>query len=271
MPRSLLRRTLALLGLALVAPPGAAAAPAHTLRVFAAASLTDAFQDLARAYERDHAGVRVQLQFAGSQILARQLEQGARADVFASADPAWLAGLERDGRLDGPWVVFAHNPLVVIAPAHDPGRLGGPRGLSRPRLKLVLAAPSVPAGRYARALLRALGRQPGFGRGFTDSALANVVSDEDDVRAVLEKVRLGEADAGIVYASDVAGIPPRELRVWSVPEGARVTADDAIGVLHGPEVDLAHAFVDAVCSPAGQRALRARGFSPARTPAALPR
>ena len=271
MPRSLLRRSLALLGCALVASPAVVAAPAHTLRVFAAASLTEAFQDIAGTFERDHPGVRVQLQFAGSQLLARQLDQGARGDVFASADPAWLAGLDRDGRLDGPWEVFARNPLVVIAPAHDPGRLGRIRNLSRPRLKLVLAAPSVPAGRYARALLRALGRLPGFGKGFADSALANVVSDEDDVRAVLQKVRLGEADAGIVYASDVAGSAASELRVWSVPEGARVTADDAIGVLRGPEVELARAFVAAVRSPAGQRALGARGFTPAPSPAALAR
>ncbi|HTT66868.1 MAG TPA: molybdate ABC transporter substrate-binding protein [Gemmatimonadales bacterium] len=235
------------------------AAPSRTLTVFAAASLTRAFSDLGDSLERRTPGLEVRFNFAGSQQLALQIEQGAAADVFASADQRWMADVRDSGLVEGTPRVFAHNRLVVITPAAAP--IAGLRDLARPGLKLVLAADAVPAGRYARAALLNLSRLPGFTAEFGRRALANVVSNEENVKAVVAKVQLGEADAGIVYVSDVtAEVAPRVRRI-EVPDAANVVADYPVAVLrHAPDPEDARAFVALLLSPPGQAVLRANGL-----------
>ena len=141
--------------------------------------------------------------FLGSQVLATQLAQGAPAEVFASADSRSMDAARAANRIDGMPFVFAQNKLVVIVPRTNPGRIGKLQDLARHGIKLVIGAESVPVGHYSREVLANLSRSPAFGSDFARRALSNVVSEEENVKAVVSKVQLGEADAGIVYRSDV--------------------------------------------------------------------
>jgi molybdate transport system substrate-binding protein len=237
---------------------------AATLQVFAAASLSDAFGEIAAAFERAHSGVKVQLNLAGSQQLAAQIEQGAAADVFASADPHWIEHLEKRGRIEGGATVFARNRLVVIVPRANPARIGRLQDLARPGVKLVLGAEAVPVGRYSRETLERLSRTAEFDPGFARRALANVVSEEENVKAVVGKVQLGEADAGICYRSDVTPQAARAVRVLVIADSVNVLATYPIAVLRGaPRGALAREFVALVTSPAGQHVLERHGLIPA--------
>ncbi|MGH7701774.1 MAG: molybdate ABC transporter substrate-binding protein, partial [Gemmatimonadales bacterium] len=133
------------------------------LTVFAAASLTEAFKELGRRFEGSHPGIEVRFNFAGSQQLALQLELGARADVFASADTRWMTSVSDSGLVAGEAQVFAHNRLVVIVPAGNPARIDRLQEVARPGTKVVLAADAVPAGHYTRAALQNLAETPGLG------------------------------------------------------------------------------------------------------------
>lgn len=241
-----------------------AAAPQATVNVFAAASLTGAFGDIARDFERAHPGVRVQLNLAGTQVLVAQIEQGAHADVFASADARWMTTLKERGHVDGEPATFAHNRLVVIVPRTNPSRIGRLADLARPGVKLVIGIESVPAGRYGREMLARLGTLPGYGNEFARRALANVVSQEENVKGVVGKVQLGEADAGVCYRSDVMPPVARLVRVIEIPAEANVIADYPIAVVAGtPNAGLAREFVANVLGPQGQRTLERNGLVPA--------
>ncbi len=254
--------------LLLVAPPARASSPTTTLTVFAAASLSQPFDALGVAFERAHPGTKVRFSFAGSQTLAAQLAQGADADVFASADERWMDDARAHGRLAGDPVPFVRNRVVAIVPASDPGRVHDLKGFARGGLKLVVAADAVPVGRYTRVVLGNLSHQPGFPPDFAQRVLASVVSEEDNVKAVLGKVRLGEADGGFVYVSDATGPVRRYLHVFEIPAAANVVATYPAAVVQGaPHAELARAFVDLLLSPAGQAALVRAGFeavSPAK-------
>lgn len=242
---------------ALLALLAAANAHAGEVRVFAAASLARPFQQ-ALAALGDEPSLR--LNFAGSQQLALQLSQGASADVFASADERWMDEVRRQGLLAGDPRPFARNRMVVITPASDPGRIAGLADLARPGVKLVLAADAVPAGRYSREVLARLATDAAFGPEFTRRALANVVSEEESVQAVVTRVQLGEADAGMVYTSDVAALPGR-LRGLEIPAAANVEARYLVGILAAaPNPSGARAFVDWLLSPVGQKLLADNGF-----------
>jgi molybdate transport system substrate-binding protein len=248
-------RLLCAAGAALVALGGAA--PDATVRVLAAASLAEAFAEIAAAFERAHPGRRVELTFAGSQVLRTQIEHGASADVFASADTAHADALAQAGLLRTPRT-FARNLLVVVAPA-GPGRVQGIEDLSRPGVRLVLAAPTVPAGRYAGELLAALAAGRTDGAGFVARVEGNVVSREPNVRAVLAKVALGEADAAIVYRTDAAS--SARVREVRLPQGVEVRAQYSIGVLaRGRPAAPADAFVAFVLGPGGRSILLRHGF-----------
>jgi molybdate transport system substrate-binding protein len=250
-----------LLALLLLSPPSSAAGAERELSVFAAASLSEAFTELGRRFEAAHPGTRVRFNFAGSQQLASQIEFGARADVFASADERWIRHVVARGLAADSGAVFARNRLVVVAPHANPARLRSPRDLGRRGVKLVLAAETVPAGAYARRMLRALETQPSYPSGFAARALANVVSNEENVRAVLGKVQLGEADAGVVYRSDVGERGRRRVRVFEIPDAANPLARYPIAVLRRSEpAGTARAFVRLVRSPAGQAVLARHGF-----------
>jgi len=235
----------------------AGAARADTVRVSAAASLTEAFTEIAKAFEKASPGDRVELNFGGSQVLRTQIEHGAPVDVFASADLVHAEALQRAGLL-GPTQVFARNRLVVAVPAG--GTVARLLDLARPGTRVVLAAPAVPVGRYTAQMLAKLGASGLYGDDFQSRVQANVVSEEANVRAVLAKIALGEADAGVVYATDVAAARDK-VRAIAVPDRDNVLADYPIGlVTRAGATAKARAFVAFVLGTEGQAVLRKRGF-----------
>lgn len=256
---------------ACAAPPTAAtpaAAPlqtpivSRTLTVFAASSLLDAFSEMGRAFEAAHPGVTVTFNFDGSQTLRTQLEQGAAADVFAAANQKEMAAAAAASLMDiASEKIFASNSLVVVLPPGNPANVSSLADLARPGLMLVLAAPEVPAGAYARAALDKLEVQ--YGAGYKANVLANVISDEHNVKQALAKVLLGEADAGIVYSTDARAAP--DLPTMPIPPEANVVAVYPIAVLKASsQPDIAAAFVAFVLSPEGQAVMQKWGFgSPA--------
>lgn len=249
----------------------AAAGAPGTLTVYAAASLTDAFRELGRALEASHPGLTVQFNFAGSQQLALQLEQGAPADVFASADQRWMSYAAEKGLVEGEGTVFARNRLVVIVPRTNPARIGGLPDLVRRGTKLVVAAEAVPAGKYSREALKNLNAAPGFPPEYDRRVLANVVSQEENVKSVVAKVQLGEADAGMVYQSDVTPSVSRYVSVLMIDDPYNVIASYPIAVLKGAQhAEAARWFVDLVSSAAGQQVLQRNGLLPAGSAAAAP-
>ncbi len=234
----------------------------QTLVVFAAASLTDAFDEIGAIFEAANPGTTVTFNFAGSQTLRVQLEQGAVADVFASANHAEMDKAVADKLIDVKTPKdFLTNQLVVILPPDNPGKVQSLHDLARPGLKIVLADASVPAGNYARQILNNLGKDPLFGTAFPASVLANVASNETDVKQVVAKIQIGEADAGIVYQSDAVADP--NLVKIEIPAGDNVIAQYPLAVLsNSSHRELAQAFVAFVLSPEGQRILQKWGFTP---------
>lgn len=236
----------------------AGTATAANLTVFAAASLTDAFTELGRAFDA-RTGTTTTFQFAGSQALRTQLENGARADVYASANDAQYIPLVRAGLLT-PGQPFARNKLTLIAPKNNPA-LQTLNDLGRPGLKLVIADRAVPVGDYTRRMLLAVDRAGTYGKDFSARVLKNVVSEETNVRQVALKVQLGEADAAVVYATDVTPTLKPLVRVIALPTRFNQMASYPLGVLQdAPSPDAARAFVAYVQSADGQKVLRKWGF-----------
>jgi molybdate transport system substrate-binding protein len=249
------------------APLGAqtSAAP-RTITVYAAASLTDAFHELATQMANGSAPTRVRYNFAGSQQLAVQLEQGAQADVFVSADRRWMDYVRERHLAAGTPKVFAHNRLVAIVPRSNPGRIHELQDLGRRGVKLVVAAEAVPVGKYTREMLRRLERRAGFPPAYGDSVLANVVSQEENVKSVVAKVQLGEADAGIVYRSDVTPRVAPNVTVLEIPADANVVASYLVTVLKASaDSAAANAFVTLLLSPDSRRIMARHGLTPAET------
>ncbi len=249
--------------LAPAAPRAAPGARTSTLSVFAAASLSDAFDEMGRSFEAAHSGWKVRMILAGSQQLATQIEQGARADVFASADERWMTYARDRGLIDGDAATFTRNRLVLIVPRTNPARIRRLQDLSRTGIKLVVGADAVPVGHYSRIVLRHLAKDPAYPPDFATRALRNVVSEEENVKSVVGKVQLGEADAGFVYRSDVTPAVARYVRAFEIPDGANVIAEYPIAVVRGTASPAeARAFIDLVRSPEGQQILARHGLMP---------
>lgn len=253
--------TLLFSGCGALPPPPAAGPQPTTLNVFAAASLTEAFTEIGAQFAAAHPAAEVVFNFAGSNQLATQIGQDAPADVFASANMAQMQVAIDSGHIvSGTQRTFARNRLVVVTPGDNPAGLGDIQDLARPGLKIVLAANEVPVGQYALDFLdkaEADGSLPG---GYKDAVLANVVSYEENVRSVLAKVALGEADAGVVYTSDAAA-SAGAVRQIEIPDALNTIAHYPIAVLgDSPNPQLAQQFVDYVLSPVGQQVLVKHGF-----------
>lgn len=233
---------------------------ANTLTVFAAASLTESFREIGDAFSKENGGATITFNFGGSQQLAQQLAQGAPADVFASANEKQMTAAVDVGRVERDTArAFVRNRLVVVVPKENPGHVASVEDLAKPGLKLVLAAKEVPVGQYGLEMFDRV--EKGGESGFENAVLANVVSYEQDVKTVLTKVVLGEADAGVVYTSDVTPDAKDEVARVEVPEPFNVIASYPIAaVKDGAHADLAKRFVDYVRSPAGQKVLVAHGF-----------
>jgi len=232
----------------------------HILTVYAAASLTEAFTEIGKSFETEHPDVAVVFNFGGSQNLRTQIEQGAPADVFASANTKEMNTLllKNFVNADAPQI-FLTNHLVVILPKDNPAGIHSLEDLSKPDFKIVLAAEEVPAGRYARKVLENLNSM--FGADYKDKVLSNVVSNEDNIRQAVTKVQLGEADASIVYVSDAVAVP--ELQRIEIPADVNVLAEYPIALLvESANSDMANQFIAYVLSPDGQSILEKWGFTP---------
>ena len=242
------------------APASTPAPEPKTLNVFAAASLTDAFMEIGKSFEAAHPGTTVAFNFAGSQALRTQVEEGAPADVFASASAKEMDALVFGNHVDGSTSKpFLKNKLVVILPADNPAGIDSLDDLATSGTKLILAAEEVPVGNYARQALDLMNGQ--LGTDFKDKVLANVVSNEDNVKQVVAKVQLGEADAGIVYTSDAVAV--RDLQTIEIPGDLNVIAIYPIAPLaNSANADLAAAFVGYVLSDEGQAVIQKWGFAP---------
>lgn len=255
------RFALCLLSFALLSAcslvPGGPAAPTE-LVVMAASSLTNAFNEIAAAFEDAHPGVAVLPNYDSSSSLATQLVEGAPADVFASANNAQMNVAVEAGRITTDPLTFLTNRLTIIVPADNPGGLSTYEDLAKPGIALVLAAPGVPVRDYSDQSIALMGEAA-----FQAAVYANLVSEELNVRQVATKVSLGEADAGIVYTSDVTPDIAASVQLIPIPDELNVLASYPIAVVEGaPAGDLAQAFVDFVLGPQGQAILAKWGFGP---------
>jgi molybdate transport system substrate-binding protein len=233
------------------------------LTVFAAMSLVDAFTEIKERLESEVPGLEITLNFAGSQTLATQLAEGGEADVFASADETQMQAAVEAGRISGEPVRFAQNQLTVVVPPDNPAGIRTAADLAGDDVHLVLAQPEVPAGRYARQAICAMAEDVAtYGEDFANRVGENVVSLEEDVRGILTRVQLGEADAGIVYVSDAVAAGDAVTTI-EIPNSANVLASYPIAAVESGDQALANAFIAYVLGPEGQATLSEYGFTPA--------
>ena len=228
-----------------------------TLTVYAAASLSGAFNDTAQAFEANNSGVTVSTNYAGSQILATQIKQGATADVFASADQKNMKSVEDAGLMNNSSVViFAENKLAIVVPTANPANITSLSDLNKTGVKLDIANSSVPVGNYTLQMLSKASNNSTYGSGFKNSVVANVVSTETDVNAIVAKVALGQADVGIVTKADVPAAYQSKVTTITIPDSVNVLAKYPIGVVNtSSNAELAQSFINYVTSPAGQAIL----------------
>lgn len=230
------------------------------LRVFAASSLTEALQDVAAAFEQQHPEVTVLLNFAGSQTLRLQIEQGAPADVFASASEAHMDTLLQAGRVDDV-SVFAQNTLVLVVPAANPANIERFLDLAlAPRI--VVGAVAVPIGAYTKELLQRA--RTIYGDDFADAVESHIVSREANVRLALAKIELGEADAAFVYRTDVS--ENGRVKIVPLPESLTTLTRYVVGAMQRTHpLKSSGGFIRFLRGPQGQAILKKRNFLPAST------
>lgn len=229
------------------AQPGAGAPPANTVVVSAASSLTDAFGEIAAAFESEHPGTSVVLNIGASSSLRRQISEGAPVDVFASADTVTMNALEASGDIDGSPQIFATNTLAIAVPVGNPSGVTGLIDLANDALFVGLCAPEVPCGELARTVLSAAGVAP------------SVDTYEPDVRSLLTRIALGELDVGIVYVTDVAASD--EVDGIAIGRDVNITTSYPIAIVGGaPNPDDAEAFAGFVMSDVAHTILDAHGF-----------
>ncbi|WP_457946746.1 molybdate ABC transporter substrate-binding protein [Pseudarthrobacter sp. alpha12b] len=230
---------------------GSGTKPAGAITVFAAASLEQAFTELARTFEAENPGTSVTLSFAGSSDLASQIDQGAPADVFASADTANMKKVQDAGLADGTPKDFATNTLAIAVPPGNPAGVAALKDLARPGIKLVTCASQVPCGAATARVAAAAG------------LTLSPVSEENAVTDVLGKVTSGEADAGLVYGTDIKAAGTRVAGIQFPESGSAVNTYPIAGVAGGRNKATAQAFLDLVTGPEGQKVLAVAGFGPA--------
>lgn len=245
----------------LAALPAQAAQP-KPLTVFAAASLTDAFQEIGTAFTAQ-TGIAVEFNFSSASALVAQLEQGAPADIFASADTRQMANAQKAGRIGTEPVIFTTNVLTVVFPADNPAKIATLADLARPGVRLILVAVGTPIRVYAEEVLQKLADSPDYPDDFKAQALKNLVSEEPTVRQVVAKIALGEADAALLYRSDATPKAARAVATLPIPNEYNVIATYPIALTsESAQPERAQQFIAFVLSEAGQAILIKWGFSP---------
>jgi len=242
--------------------PRSASGAEVVLNVFAAASLTAPMEEIKKEFEAAHPNTRLVINFAGSQQLAQQIISGAPADVFASANQQQMDALIEEGQIAGSASrPFIKNRLVVIFSKDSNAGLDDLVDLAKPGVKLILATREVPVGQYTLDFLDLAAQDANLGSSFKEGVLSNVVSYEDNVKAVFAKVALGEADAGIVYSSDVTGPDAGKVGQIKIPDAINIIATYPIAVLKDSQnPGLADEFVNLLLSETGQAILSRYGF-----------
>lgn len=244
------------------AESGSGPKEAETLTVLAASSLTDAFGELAETFEKENPGVKVKTSYESSSTLLAQIQQGAPADVFASADTAKMQTAVDDGLVSGEPRIFVKNREVVMTPKDNPAGIERFRDIAKPGVKLVLAEDEVPAAEYAKEILDKADEE--YGGGFEKAVMSNIVSREADVRASVNRVALGEADATFGYASDYTPDVRDKVQKVEIPANLNIVATYPIAALKdSKESGLSRKWLDLVTSEKGQRVLEKWGFEPA--------
>jgi molybdate transport system substrate-binding protein len=235
-----------------------------SITVFAASSLTEAFNEIGDAFSGANPGASVEFNFAGSPALVTQLQEGAAADVLATAAQSNMDTALQNGSVVDAGQVFVRNRLVVIVPSDNPANITSPYDLDQDGLRLVLAAEDVPVGKYARQSIMNMEAQPEGGPGFSDAVLGNIVSNASNVKEVVSAVQLGEADAGIVYVTDVTPDVEADMMTIDIPDNVNVIATYPIAVTTDADATTAQAFIDFVLATQGQQILQSHGFLPAQ-------
>ena len=240
--------------------PSATAAAAGGLTIYGAASLQGAMEEIVSAYELQAPGVTLTVSTGASSALRTQIEQGAAADVFLAADTQHPAALVEGGWTAGGSRAFAGNELAIIMPVDVP-RVGEPVDLADPGVKIVAAGAGVPITRYANQVVANLAALEGYPAGFAEAYAANIVSREDDVKAVVAKIELGEGDAAIVYRTDA--LAGDAIALIRIPDAANVQATYAgVVIRSSPHAAQAAAFLDWLVGHEGQAILATHGFTP---------
>lgn len=239
-----------------------ALASSTTLNVFAAASLKTSFTDIQKQYQKVHPEVKIVYNFAGSQALVQQITQGAPADVFASADQKNMQKVSTAGLATNPQV-FADNTLSIIVPASNPAHITTLKDLANKGVKIDVAASSVPVGSYTLQVLAKAGKSSDYGATYESAVKANFVSQEDNDAAIVQKIELGEADAGFVYTTDVNAAAAGKVSFITIPASLNVVTQYPITVLkNSTHASDAQAFVQYILSSDGQAILAKYRFLP---------
>ncbi|MBK8024304.1 MAG: molybdate ABC transporter substrate-binding protein [Chloroflexi bacterium] len=247
----------------------AAAQEGRTLVVFAASSLTDAFEEIGAGFAAANPGVEVLFNFAGTSELVAQLSEGAPADIFASANPRQMQAVVDAGRIGAEPQTFAHNRLVLIVPSDNPAGIETLHDVAAEGVQLVVAAEGVPVRDYTDTMLERMAENVDYGYAYRELVLLNIVSEEPNVRQVAAKVALGEADAGFVYVSDITPDIQDDVITIDIPDAFNTIASYPIAMTDNPtEAELAQAFVEYILSDAGQDVLEHWNFVSIREPEA---
>lgn len=251
-----------LAALILIASAGFAEEPKE-ITAFTAASLTGAFGEIGQIYKNE-TGIGVVFNFDGSQALRTQIENGAYADIFVSANKKQMNAIKADGLMNNSSVIiFTKNRLSLIVPRDNPGKVGNLTDLAKPGLKIVIGTKDVPVGDYAMQIINKLGNDSSFGPEYKKNVLANVVSQETNVNYVVTKVALGEADVGFAYVSDITEDLASKVTKVDIPDEYNVIAEYPIGVLKDSKYPAeSEKFIALVTSDAGKAILEKYGFTP---------
>jgi molybdate transport system substrate-binding protein len=254
---------LALITALALALSAASAEVLEELTVFAAASLTGAFGEIGEMYENE-TGIGVAFNFDGSQALRTQIENGAYADIFASANKKQMNAISASGLMNNSSItIFARNKLALIVPRNNPARIGNLSDLARPGVKIVMGTKDVPVGEYALQVIGKLGNDSAYGPDYEEEVLANVISQETNVNYVVAKVALGEVDAGFAYLSDITEDLADKVDKIEIPDEYNIIAEYPMGImLQSRNQAESREFMNLVISDEGEVVLEKYGFSP---------